>query len=138
MHQINQNYLCMVYAFQDRTPRPDVLKQQREGYRHGGQKREAQQEGTEGGQERVGARGGAHRGDVQDDFINGTAWGPPGPYSGDDDTRERKRRETVTEAAEERYLEERTREGGSKGEQWQRHWMRQMTCIFSSEYCLGE
>ena len=38
-----------------------------------------------------------------------------GPFSGDDDTRERKRRETVTEAAEKRYLKNRTREGGPKG-----------------------
>ena len=47
--------------------------------------------------------------------MNGPSRDPAGSYSGDDDTRERKRRETVTEAAEKRYLKKRTREGGSKG-----------------------
>ena len=46
---------------------------------------------------------------MQDDSINDTARGPAEPFSGDDDTRERKKRETVTEAAEERYLKKRTR-----------------------------
>jgi hypothetical protein len=42
---------------------------------------------------------------------------PAGPYSGGDDRRERKKKETVTRAAEleEGYLKEKTREGGSKG-----------------------
>ena len=70
-------------------------------------------EGTEGCQERAG--GGAHRGDVQDDSINDTARGPVGPHSGDNDTRERKRMETVTVTKEKRYLKKRTQEGGSKG-----------------------
>ena len=60
---------------------------------------------------------------------------PAGPLSGDDDTRERQRRETVTEATEKRQKKKRSREGGSKGgreEQWQRHWMQRMTCRFFS------
>ena len=71
----------------------EVHKQQGEGSRHERQKRGAQREG---GQERAG--GGAHRGlrgDVQDDYINGTARGPAGPCSGDDDTRKRTRRGTL-------------------------------------------
>ena len=70
----------------DGAPRSDVPEQQREGSRHGGQKRRAQREGAEGGQERAG--GGTHRGNVQDDSINGPAWDPAGSFSGDDDTRE--------------------------------------------------
>ena len=97
----------------DGAPRSDVPKQQREGSRHGGQKRRAQREGAEGSEERAG--GGTHRGDVQDDFVNDTARGPAGPHSGDDDTRERKRRETITEATKKRQKKERSREGGSKG-----------------------
>ena len=97
----------------DGTPRSDVPEQQGEGSRHGGQKRRAQREGAEGGQERTGGR--THRGDVQDDSINGTARDPAGSFSGDDDTRDRQRRETVTETREKRYLKKRTREGGSKG-----------------------
>ena len=101
---------------EDRAPRPDVSKQQREGSRHGSQKRRTQREGTEGGQERTG--GGAHRGlrgDVQDDFINGPARGPAGSYSGDDDTRERKRREAVTEATKKRQNSLTTEEGEDEG-----------------------
>ena len=68
----------------DGAPRSDVHKQQREGSRHGGQKRRAQREGAEGSQERTGGR--THRGNVQDDSINGTARDPAGSFSGDDDT----------------------------------------------------
>ena len=52
----------------DGAPRSDVPEQQREGSRHGGQKRRAQREGAEGGQERAGGR--THRGNVQDDSID--------------------------------------------------------------------
>ena len=45
--------------------------------------------------------------------MRGTAWDPAGSFSGDDDTRERQRRETVTKAR--RYLKKRSREEGSKG-----------------------
>lgn len=96
----------------DGAPRSDVPKQQREGSRHGGQKRRAQREGAEGGQKRTGGR--AHRGNVQDDSID-PAWDPAGSFSGDDETRDRQRRETVTETREKRYLKKRTREGGSNG-----------------------
>ena len=51
---------------------------------------------------------------VQDDSID-PAWDPAGSFSWDDDTRDRQRRETVTETREKRYLKKRTREGGSKG-----------------------
>ena len=47
--------------------------------------------------------------------MNSAARGPAGPHSGDDDTRQRKGRETVTETREKRYLKKRTREGGAKG-----------------------
>ena len=94
----------------DGAPRSDVPKQQRERSRRGGQERRAQREG---GQERTGGR--THRGTVQDDFINGTAWDPAGSFSGDDDTRERQRRETVMETMEKRLKKKRSREGGSKG-----------------------
>ena len=100
---------------EDKAPRPDVSKQQREGSRHGSQKRRTQRKGTEGGQERTG--GGAHRGlrgDVQDDFINGPARGHAGSYSGDD-TRDRKRRETVTEATKKRQNSLTTEEGEDEG-----------------------
>ena len=96
----------------DGTPRSDVPEQQRERSRHGGQKRRAQREGTEGSEERAGGR--AHRGNVQDDSID-PAWDPAGSFSGDDDTRDRQRRETVTETTEKRLKKKRTREGGSKG-----------------------
>jgi hypothetical protein len=47
--------------------------------------------------------------------LEDTARGPAGPHSGDDDTRERQRRETVTVTREKRHLKKRIREGGSKG-----------------------
>ena len=97
----------------DRAPRSNVPEQQGEGSRHGRQKRRAQREGAEGSEERAG--GGAHRGDVQDDPLSGAARDPAGSFSGDEDTRQRKRRETVTETREKRYLKKRIREGGSKG-----------------------
>ena len=64
--------------------------------------------GAKGGKIRAGR--GTRRGDVQD-FINDTTRGPAGPYmySGDNDTRERQRKETVTKAAERRHLKKRTR-----------------------------
>ena len=61
-----------------------------------------------GGKKRAGGGGG-----VQDGSINDTARAPAGPYSGDDDTRERKRRETVTKPAERRHEKKRAREGDS-------------------------
>ena len=97
----------------DRAPRSNVPEQQREGPRHGRQKRRAQREGAEGSEERAG--GGAHRENVQDDPLSGAARDPAGSFSGDEDTRQRKRRETVTETREKRYLKKRIREGGSKG-----------------------
>ena len=42
-------------------------------------------------------------------------WGPAGPNGEDDDTRERKKREAVTETMQKRLLKKQTREGGSKG-----------------------
>ena len=105
---------CMADASrEDRAPRRDVPKQQREGSRHGGQKRRARRGGTEGGQERTG--GGTHRGNAQDDCINGPARDPAGSFSGDGDARERQRRETVTEATRKRQKKKRSRGGGSKG-----------------------
>jgi len=66
---------------------------------------------------------------MQDGSLNSTARGPAGPHSGGDDTRERKKRETVTEAAaEKRYLKKRTREGGSKGGAVATALGQQMTC----------
>ena len=72
-----------------------------------GAKQEAQREGAESGEERAGE--GAHRGDVPDGFISDTTRGPVGPHNGDDDTRERKGRENVTETREKRYLKKGTR-----------------------------
>ena len=91
----------------------DMPEQQREVARHRGQKKRTQREGSEGGQECTG--GGAHREDVQHDSLKGTAWDPVGSFSGDDDTRERQRRETVKATKERRYLRKRSREGGSRG-----------------------
>ena len=97
----------------DGIPQSGMPEQQGEVARHRGQQRRTQREGLEGGQERTG--GGAHRGDVQHDSLKGTAWDPAGSFSGDDDTRERQRRETVTATRERRYLRKGSREGGSMG-----------------------
>ena len=47
---------------------------------------------------------------MQDGSLNSPARSPAGPFSGDGDTREKKRRETVTKAAERRHEKKRTRE----------------------------
>ena len=47
--------------------------------------------------------------------MKGTAWDLAGSFSGDDDTRERQRRETLKAIRERRHLRKRTREERSKG-----------------------
>ena len=42
-------------------------------------------------------------------------WCPAGPNGEGEDTRERKKREMITETRQKRLLKKRTREGGSKG-----------------------
>ena len=72
---------------------------------------------AEGSQTRT--RGGTDCRDVRNDTVNTSTTGSVdwacGPNNMDDDTRERKKREAVTETKRKRLLKKRTREGGSKG-----------------------
>ena len=87
---------------EERARRTGVPEHQCEGARH---------RGRAGGSIREGGKkhDGSERG-TQDGSLNSTARGLAGPFSGNDDTRERKRRGTVTKVAERRQEKKRTRE----------------------------
>ena len=93
------------------------VKQQEEETRHGSKERREVRKGAKGSQNRT--RGGTGCTDVRNDTVNTSTtrsvdWAC-GSNNVDDDTRERKKRETVTETKRKRLLIKRTREGGSKG-----------------------
>ena len=106
------------------APRTNVPEHQGEETRHGSEEGREVRERAKGGQKR--ARGGAHCGDVRNDTVNRSRtvrrndtvndeWYPTGPNGEGEDTRERKKREMITETMQRRLLKKRIREEESKG-----------------------
>ena len=106
------------------APRTNVPEHQGEETRHGSEEGREVRERAKGGQKR--ARGGAHCGDVRNDTVNRSRtvrrndivndeWYPTGPNGEGEDTRERKKREMITETMQKRLLKKRIREEESKG-----------------------
>ena len=80
------------------TPRTDVPEQQGKEARHGSEERRKVREGAEGSQNTLAE--GADCGDVRDGPV----------IDGDEDTRERKKRESVTKTRHKRLLKNHTRQ----------------------------
>ena len=97
---------------------------------------------TKGSQKR--ARGGAYCKDVRDDLVNddeaaNDKCGPAGPNGEDDDTREQKKREAITETMQKRLLKKRPENSkedrrAARQRNWRTRMMKSKPRL--REYCL--
>ena len=94
---------------EDGTPGPDLPKQQGEEDRHRRKEGEALRSSKQGGEKRT--RRGAHCGNVRDDPVSALC-AAKDIWSNDEDTNARKKREMITETAEDRPKKTRTRKRG--------------------------